>query len=423
MKFHSFLSCWICAIFLIYGSVKADYQLASSKDTPAYYYDIMTKAAQDSGLSELKIFVKIAHDELQFLTEGDLYKARYELTISVLDESESVVESSIKGYDVIVATFDETNAPYTYSFAEVTFVLNPASYTILLGLSDLDSERGGQQKVDIDLIDYWKFDFSMSDLLLADTTYTSDDGMFRLEPNVLWNLGSDANMLNLYFEIYSTVTFEALPIQVFIRNPQDQVVYEWQQQIAITKFRTPVVQKLSKSEVKAGKYKIEIQVGTGKIMTRRIKDLTIRWMNNPLITTDLNKAIEQLRYIASSDDIKEMKEAEGDAKKVKFETYWQSVDPTPETELNELMVEYYQRIEYANQHFSGYTEGWLSDRGLVYIILGAPDDIERHPFEQGSKPYIIWSYYLQGRDFVFVDHTGFGDYRLQNPYWEVYSAR
>jgi len=422
---HLFKSIAFClgCMLLISLSARADIRIDARKEMPIYYYDIMTKAAEDTGMTELKLFVKIAHDELQFIKDEEFFKARFELTVTVLNESEETVESYIKAHDVTVATFEETNAPYSYAFAEVSFALEPAPYTLVVGLADLDSDRGGQHKVELDLIDYWKFDFSMSDLLLADTTYTRADGVFQLEPNVLWNLGSESKTLNLYFEIYSTIPFESMPINVLIRTPEDKVVYELKQEISLSKFRTPVVHKIPKAEVLAGKYKLEIQVGNEKITTRRIKDLTIRWMNLPIITTDLNKAIDQLRYIANPDDIKAMKKAEGDVKKEKFDAYWKSVDPTPGTEANELMVEYFRRIEYANQHFSGYTEGWLSDRGLVFIVLGAPDDVERHPFEQASKPYIVWSYYLQGRDFVFIDRTGFGDYRLQNPLWEVYSAQ
>ena len=31
------------------------------------------------------------------------------------------------------------------------------------------------------------------------------------------------------------------------------------------------------------------------------------------------------------------------------------------------------------------------------------------------KPYEIWYYYQLDRECIFVDYSGFGDYRLQNP--------
>ena len=52
-----------------------------------------------------------------------------------------------------------------------------------------------------------------------------------------------------------------------------------------------------------------------------------------------------------------------------------------------------------------------------------PNNIERHPFDIDAKPYEIWTYYEQNREFVFVDATGFGDYRLQNPMWDLWRTR
>ncbi len=43
--------------------------------------------------------------------------------------------------------------------------------------------------------------------------------------------------------------------------------------------------------------------------------------------------------------------------------------------LDEILKE---RIEYANLKFSSKTPGWKSDRGKVYILYGAPDDIDKY---------------------------------------------
>jgi GWxTD domain-containing protein len=139
----------------------------------------------------------------------------------------------------------------------------------------------------------------------------------------------------------------------------------------------------------------------------------------PVYTTDLDDAINQLRYIAKGGDIRKMKKAKGEEKQRMFNEFWLAMDPTPGTDQNELMEEYYRRVDFSNSNFRGLRDGWLTDRGMVYIILGPPDNIERYPFEANSKPYEIWSFYRLNRDFIFVDETGFGDYRLVTPFWEI----
>ena len=79
------------------------------------------------------------------------------------------------------------------------------------------------------------------------------------------------------------------------------------------------------------------------------------------------------------------------------------------------MEEYYARVAYANKHFSHLGDGWKTDMGMVFVLYGAPENIERHPFDANDKPYEIWYYYNLGRQFIFVDHSGFGDYRLTYP--------
>jgi hypothetical protein len=61
--------------------------------------------------------------------------------------------------------------------------------------------------------------------------------------------------------------------------------------------------------------------------------------------------------------------------------------------------------------------------GMVFIMLGPPSSVDRHPFEVDSKPYETWSYFDLNYRYVFVDDTGFGDFRLVTPLWEVYSRR
>jgi GWxTD domain-containing protein len=77
--------------------------------------------------------------------------------------------------------------------------------------------------------------------------------------------------------------------------------------------------------------------------------------------------------------------------------------------------EYLSRVSYSNSNFGVMgREGYRTDRGRVYIVYGAPDDVERHPNEVDSKPYEIWSFHnIQGGViFVFVQRNQGGDYDL-----------
>ena len=98
--------------------------------------------------------------------------------------------------------------------------------------------------------------------------------------------------------------------------------------------------------------------------------------------------------------------------------FWKERDPEPSTEINELENEFYRRVNYTNQHFSLYKggkDGWHSDRGRIYIIYGAPSQIEtmssNRSFASVSR-YEIWYYTNIGKKFVFYDKFGNNNFLL-----------
>lgn len=113
-----------------------------------------------------------------------------------------------------------------------------------------------------------------------------------------------------------------------------------------------------------------------------------------------------------------------------IENFWRRRDPNPDTEENEYREEYYERIAYANEHYTSGIPGWKTDRGRTYIAWGKPDSVESHPsggsydrpsYEGGGStttyPFEIWFYrHLDGvgdgLEIEFVDPTGTGEYRI-----------
>jgi len=134
------------------------------------------------------------------------------------------------------------------------------------------------------------------------------------------------------------------------------------------------------------------------------------WIDMPRSLLSLDMAIDMLGYIVDDQTIGRLSEGSNEARERKFRDFWQERDPTPKTEYNELMAEYYRRIDYAYQHYSTSNAiGYESDQGRIYIRFGPPDNIERK-FPTSGSTVEIWSY--PNREFVFRATSGFGDFRL-----------
>jgi GWxTD domain-containing protein len=150
------------------------------------------------------------------------------------------------------------------------------------------------------------------------------------------------------------------------------------------------------------------------------------WEGVPKIFSNIDEAIDAMAYIASKEEIKKLKKMAEPERHAEYLKFWEKRDPTPGTAENELRLEYYGRINFANEHFYGYKKsGWKTDMGWAYVKLGSPDSIDRDPFSQrmitsfgrgrAIKALEVWSYYSYNRQLIFVDENGLGEYRLDNP--------
>ncbi len=144
---------------------------------------------------------------------------------------------------------------------------------------------------------------------------------------------------------------------------------------------------------------------------------------------------EDVVYIITDEEKQAFKRLSTDEERQQFvEQFWARRDPTPDTEENEYKEEHYRRIAYANDHYASGIPGWKTDRGMIYIKYGPPDEIDSHPsggsyerpYEEGggetsTYPFEDWRYrYLDGIgtniNIEFVDTTMSGEYHMtSNP--------
>lgn len=124
-----------------------------------------------------------------------------------------------------------------------------------------------------------------------------------------------------------------------------------------------------------------------------------------------------LRYEATEDELDILKKIEDPTQRIEAWTcFWRMRDPIPTTAANEAMQQYLDRIQTANQMWSSALRpGYQSDRGQVYVRLGAPSEIDTNPMPRGGQAYEVWTYFT-GRQFqiVFVDRIGFNNYQLES---------
>jgi len=127
------------------------------------------------------------------------------------------------------------------------------------------------------------------------------------------------------------------------------------------------------------------------------------------------------RYIITENEKEAFLTLKTDEDREQFvESFWQRRDPTPETEINEFKEEYYDRIAYANEHFSSGIPGWKTDRGKIYILYGKPDRIEKARAEFEEIENVLFERWFYKRitgigsniRLTFIDPTETKEFRL-----------
>jgi GWxTD domain-containing protein len=93
--------------------------------------------------------------------------------------------------------------------------------------------------------------------------------------------------------------------------------------------------------------------------------------------TLLREMIASAGYIATSKEMKEMTSALPEEQRAKFEAFWLNLAKTRVAAAT-LIKKYYSRVEEANRLFTTVREGWKTDRGMIYVILGPPAEITSH---------------------------------------------
>lgn len=121
--------------------------------------------------------------------------------------------------------------------------------------------------------------------------------------------------------------------------------------------------------------------------------------------------LDEVNYIITSEERKIFLELPDSDRETFKEEFWLRRDPDLGTEENEFKMEYYDRIDQANElFFSEGREGYKTDRGKIYILFGPPTDKLTQPETLDGLCQEIW--YYGNFPVVFQDRFCTGTYKL-----------
>lgn len=344
----------------------------------------------------------------------------------------------------------------------IAFVVKSGDYNLTISVSPKGNEANEKEyKEAISIKPFEKRGFSISDIELASRIVNDSadknsifyKNTLEVYPNPAILYSNTLPVLFYYCELYNLAFAEAdkLELSQAIYNSKNRQVFNKIKQVkksnnALVDINAINLQKfptdtytlvLTLKDIKTQKTTVSgkkfFLVNPDVVAEKRSSDKVSSYISSEfgvLSEEECDDLFKKSKIIAVENEIDQYNSLDSLSGKRDFlYKFWLKRDNDPTTPQNEYKNEYFKRVKIANaQYKTMSSEGYATDRGRIFLKLGEPDEIERHPNETNSKPYEIWIYHqIQGGvQFIFGDVTGFNFYELlhstmrgelQDPQW------
>ena len=371
---------------------------------------------------------KIPYNQLTFIKDDNKYQAALSLAVEVHDTSGQFIYRQINQTNITVSSFEETNSADNYCEDFIVFHLPNDEYNFLPVITDMQSG----QEVRLEKKKVMKIRPDSAKILAPIVLNENKIESKGKEYPVLTNFEDAIPFSPMQYELaipYKDTSVQKIYVRII--DEKDTVYSSYINKSFLSDLSLNKVDGQIVMNAKHGPndYRIFIlnnfsnllSEGRVKIVVAENKDgldsktfyKNVIWFNKPFSLLNPEFAITSLKYIESDSLISKLLDADSKEYPEELQKYWHKYDPTPKTKFNELMNEYYNRIDYAMKNFSPLSgdNGADTDRGRIYIKYGMPEKIERSSNDDG-KVEELWIYTKENLSFRFVDKNGTGEFPL-----------
>lgn len=320
-----------------------------------------------------------------------------------------------------VRTFAATQT-YNLSLWHRFIPYRPGRYRLEVRVTDRNTQRHAAQRRTVQLPETTSPRPALSPVWLE---HPMASGRYEVWPG--WHLAAGKDSLQAVVELYRLAPAHRIQVQMVLlrfptdtsaaRPPYDLMPAPGALNYLGVWYDRPETLQVSRREVAAlvgearitfrlpplverGVYRVEVSAHIENqrrpALSRR--ELVVHGATFPYIET-LPELIEALAYLTYPEEQQALRSATTQREqRARFDAFWGRLIGDRRKAARLLRL-YYERVEQANLQFTSFKEGWRTDRGMVYILLGPPLAVETRPDEQ------VWYYTYNEQDsryrFVF----------------------
>ena len=361
----------------------------------------------------LIVYFDIPNSSLQFTKVDTIFSASFEAIISLRDDDDQQITRHIWTGNVNVSDYRASISNKLFTTLH-TKIYVPSQELLIYGeLFDKETRSSGDQELEISLTE-----FADDAILLPLRILKKRTGDWGIGEDLMPVLDGRILMEDNDYHLYACAKIDTGRYKLSVITMDNSDSIKWRQSYNLFTSTGIVKETIAIPEEILSSFNLKFTVMIHQNSIKLNKSYTVRIVNPglPVSIRNLEEAIDQLQYLATNEERQKFKKAPKNQLEQLLREFWESRDPTPNTIKNELMDEYYKRVRYANAQFSTFMPGWRSDMGMIFIIFGPPGEIERLYTSSTRYSGQKWYYYNINRTFIFIDTTGFGDFRLSTPY-------
>jgi len=319
----------------------------------------------------LLVTLSLTNRALTFASEGEGRRGAYGVSVELRNDGKLVQRS--EAHEVVrVASFRESARNDESIIFQQFIPVAPGNYLLAVAVKDEGSARTASHELYISVPRLVQRTLSSPITVYEGVPRTSADSLPRLVPNPRATVvfGRDS-VVPVYLEGYGLEPQDT----VFVGAFTEKSVPLWGDTIPLPAAGSlhAAVLDLPVSTVGVGRLTVAATLlGSGDtVRTPLFVSFGEEWA-----VASFDEMLSYLRYFVSPERLQELRDASLPARPNSWITFLKETDPNTRTPEHEGLQAYFARLQGANERFRDEgVAGWLTDRGMVFVTLGEPDQI------------------------------------------------
>ncbi len=394
--------------------------LAASGPPLFFVGDVSYFATQSPDTTLVVVGLSLPNKGLVFKREeSGSYSASYAVDLS-LARSGGLATQAYDSESVRVTAFKETSRTDESVIYKRSLRAAPGMYALNYVVRDGNSQRGAGHTLSITVPRLSSSGLSTPEPVYEAKPRTHLDSVpsYLPAPRASYVFGVD-DSASIYLESYDP----AKPVILQLRTPDGKVAWEGTRSFAAGNPKIGsglLTVPLLHSDVGVGTI-LATQAGSADTMGTRI----FVGFGPDLPVLSFKDMLGYLRFFRARSKLALLYSATAENRGARWSEFLRETDPNPNTPQNEALDAYFSRIREANSLFvTDSPPGWLSDRGMVYVTLGAPtNSYEDYALmyaggiaAPGEVPnrvrVLVWEYSQYQASIIFYDPNDIRQWRL-----------